>query len=146
MSQDLDESTEPVYVSEHHVTEELPEKREGYWRKLGGGSLTISIIVHAIVILVAVLWILESQRPAKEEVQFLPGGGGGGGGGEQKMSQKKQRAVSQTAPKTRIAAAVSNADAVSLPDVSSTLTDMSALSSVSLGGAGLGTGEGIGRG
>jgi prenyltransferase beta subunit len=82
----------------------------------------------------------------KEEVDFLPGGGGGGGGGEQKMAQKKQRAVSQSAPKTRIAAAVSNADAVTLPDVSSTLTDMSALTSVSLGGAGLGSGEGMGRG
>ncbi len=147
MSQDLDNSPEhlPEEYDEHGALL-LPEKREGYWRKLGGGSLTISLIVHAVVILIAVLWIIESHRAVKEEVNFIPGGGGGGGGGEQKMSQKKQRAVSQTAPKTRIASAVSNADAVTLPDVSSTLTDMSALSSVSLGGAGLGSGTGIGRG
>ena len=123
-----------------------PEKREGYWRKMGGGSLSISLIVHGVIILAALLYVIETSRPVKEEVNFLPGGGGGGGGGEQKMAQKRQRAVSQNAPKTRIASAVANADAVSLPDVSSTLTDMSALSSVSLGGAGLGSGEGMGRG
>lgn len=143
MSQDFNENHEPPV---EYVQTELPEKREGYWRKLGGGSLSISIIVHAVVILIAVLWIIESQRPVKEEVNFLPGGGGGGGGGEQKLAQKRQRAVSQSAPKTRIASAVANADAISLPDVSSTLTDMSVLSSVSLGGAGLGSGEGTGRG
>ena len=131
---------------EHHVPLDLPEKREGYWRKLGGGSLTISIIVHAVVILVAILWIIQTTKPEPEQVNFLPGGGGGGGGGEQKQAQKRQKAVSQSAPKTRIAAAVSNADAISLPDVTSTLTDMSSLSSVSLGGAGLGSGSGTGRG
>ncbi len=143
MSQDIHESPELLVEP---VASETPEQREGYWRKLGGGSLTISLIVHAIVILVAVLWILETQRAGKEEVTFLPGGGGGGGGGEQKLAQKRQRAISQSAPKTRIASAVANADAVTLPDVSSTLTAMSSLSSVSLGGAGLGSGEGMGRG
>ena len=142
MSQDFD-STPP---DEHFEPGLPPEKREGYWRKVGGGSLSISIIVHAIVILIAVLWVIETSRPGKEEVSFLPGGGGGGGGGEQKLAQKRQRAVSQNAPKTRIASSVANADAVSLPDVSSTLTNMSSLTSVSLGGAGLGSGEGMGRG
>jgi Prenyltransferase and squalene oxidase repeat len=143
MSQDPNEFNDPVPLP---AGEELPEKREGYWHKLGGGSLTISIVVHAVVILVAVLWILETQRPVKEEVQFLPGGGGGGGGGEKQKSMKKQRAVSQSAPKMRTTASVANADSVTLPDVTSTLTDMSALSAATLGGAGLGTGEGIGRG
>jgi hypothetical protein len=141
-----EEPNEYQEFPEHHVPLELPEKREGYWRKLGGGSLTISIIVHAVVILVAILWIIQTTKPEPEQVNFLPGGGGGGGGGEQKLAQKRQKAVSQSAPKTRIAAAVSNADAISLPDVSSTLTDMSSLSSVSLGGAGLGSGSGTGRG
>ncbi len=143
MSEDPNEYQE---FPEHHVPLDLPEKREGYWRKLGGGSLTISIIVHAVVILVAILWIIQTTKPEPEQVNFLPGGGGGGGGGEQKQAQKRQKAVSQSAPKTRIAAAVSNADAISLPDVTSTLTDMSSLSSVSLGGAGLGSGSGTGRG
>ena len=142
MSQDLDSNLS----DEHLEPVPPPEKREGYWRKMGGGSLSISIIVHAVIILVMVLWVIESSRPVKETPEFLPGGGGGGGGGEQKMAQKRQRAVSQSAPKTRIASAVANADAVSLPDVSSTLTDMSSLSSVTLGGAGLGSGEGMGRG
>lgn len=137
---------EPELPHEVHAVEELPEKREGYWRKLGGGSLTISVIVHAVIILIFVLWVRTTLIPGKEEVNFLPGGGGGGGGGEQKMAQKKQKAISQSAPKTRIASAVSNPDAVSLPDVTSSLTNMSSLSSATLGGAGLGSGEGMGRG
>jgi prenyltransferase beta subunit len=146
MSQDSQDSSGlPSEYDEHGVLL-LPEKREGYWRKFGGGSLTISIFVHAVLILIAVLWIRESMMPVKEEVTFLPGGGGGGGGGEQKLAQKKQRAISRSAPKVRTVSSVANADAVSLPEVSSTLTDMSALSSATLGGAGLGSGEGIGRG
>ena len=67
MSQDSpDSSGLPPEYDEHGVLL-LPEKREGYWRKFGGGSLTISIIVHAVLILIAVLWIRESMMPVKEE-------------------------------------------------------------------------------
>lgn len=147
MSQDFDPSPshEPEY-EEYYEPVLPPEKREGYWHKLGGGSLSISIVVHAIVILIALLWFFETHRLPKENPDFLPGGGGGGGGGEQKKAQQRQRAISQSAPKTRMAASVANADAISLPDVTTNLTDMSSLSSMSVGGAGMGSGSGTGRG
>ena len=132
--------------NEYHAVE-LPEKREGYWRKLGGGSLTISIVLHLVVIIGAILWIMEQTLLTKEEPpQFLPGGGGGGGGGEQAMAQKKQRAISQSTPKVRISAAVANADSISLPDSTSTLTNLSSLATATLGGAGIGSGQGGGQG
>ncbi|MDB6133888.1 MAG: hypothetical protein JWM59_2131 [Verrucomicrobiales bacterium] len=125
-----------------------PEKREGYWRKVGGGSLSISIIVHGVLILVALLWLFPPIPAPRDEVQFVPGGGGGGGGGAQeKISQKRQRAVSQSMPRTRIASSASTADAVTLPDLNATLTPLTALSAnTPMGGGGMGSGQGMGRG
>lgn len=136
----------PAAPFHEHEIPLTPDKREGYWRKIGGGSLTISIIVHAVIIVAAVFWIIQSRTLVKEEIAFVPGGGGGGGGGEQKQAEKRRRAVSQTAPRTRTTSSVASADAVVLPDVSATLTDLSSLSAASVGGAGLGSGEGMGRG
>ena len=125
----------------------IPAAKEGYWRKVGGGSLFISIVVHGVIILAALLWYIQATVVVKEEVDFLPGGGGGGGGGgQQKLAQKRQRAVSQSSPKTRIASSAVSTNAVSLPDVSSSLTNLSSLTSNPLAGGGMGTGSGVGRG
>ncbi|MES2705858.1 MAG: prenyltransferase/squalene oxidase repeat-containing protein [Verrucomicrobiota bacterium] len=122
-------------------------KREGYWRKLGGGSLSISIIVHGIIILVAVLWLFPPALLVKEEVEFLPGGGGGGSGAsEDKISQKRQRAVSQSMPRTRISSSAISPDAVSLPELNATLTPLASISPSTAMGGGTGGGQGGGRG
>ncbi|HEX2747663.1 MAG TPA: hypothetical protein VHM91_06675, partial [Verrucomicrobiales bacterium] len=47
-----DEHVETVYVQE----EELPPKR-GYWYRIGGGSLTVSLIVHGVFVIIALLII-----------------------------------------------------------------------------------------
>lgn len=136
-----------LQAAAHHQSSLPPEKREGYWRKVGGGSLAISLIVHGVLIIVAILWLFPPSFIAKEEPNFLPGGGGGGGGGSQeKISQKRQRAVSQSMPRTRIASTASTADAVTLPDLNSTLTPLSALSPSTAMGGGMGSGQGMGRG
>lgn len=132
------EYDEVVYV------EEAPEpKRTGYWYRIGGGSLTISLIIHGIFVIVALLLIWRTSVNVEPPPEFLPGGGGGGGGGE-KLALKKQRSVSHAQPKMKLASVAQSS--VTLPDVQSTLSSMPALTSMQMGGGGLGTGSGGGRG
>lgn len=87
------EYTETVIVQE----DEEP-RRDGYWHKMGGGSLTISVIVHGIFVIIALLIIWRPSFNGEDPPpEFLPGGGGGGGGGEQ-LALKKQRSVSHAQP------------------------------------------------
>jgi hypothetical protein len=134
-----DESVETIYVQE----EELPRK-QGYWYKIGGGSLTVSLIVHGVFVIIALLIIWRTTDTSVDPPpEFLPGGGGGGGGGE-KLALKKQRTVTHAQPKMKLA--TNTASTYTLPDVQATMTHMPALTSVQMGGGGLGSGEGGGRG
>ncbi|RYD33268.1 MAG: hypothetical protein EOP86_13775, partial [Verrucomicrobiaceae bacterium] len=81
--EDFEDSVPQNSGDAHREATLPPEKREGYWRKVGGGSLSISIIVHGVLILVALLWLFPPVLVPRDEVQFVPGGGGGGGGGAQ---------------------------------------------------------------
>lgn len=122
-----------------------------YWEKVGGGSLTISLILHAGLILLAVFWFISSRLSAPPEtVDFLPGGGGGQGGETRMQEKRRQRAVHQATPAVRIVSQASSADAVALPDASTSM-DLSKLSASTpmMGGAmgaGSGSGSGGGRG
>lgn len=118
--------------------------REGYWRRTGGGSLLISIALHAALIMIALLWLIRSSGSGdEEEIPFLPGGGGGGGGGER--AAVRRHAVRQASPNVRIASSLSSAGAVSLPDVTSNISPLTSLTAIPLAG-GSGTGRGSGRG
>lgn len=134
------DDVETVIVEEHEE-----HKPQGYWHKIGGGSLTISIMVHAIFVIVAIflIWWQVSPPLTAPPPDFLPGGGGGGGGGE-KMALKKQRTVTHSQPKMKLASVAQSS--VALPNVTSNMTQMPALTMVQMGGGGLGTGEGGGRG
>ncbi len=131
------------YVDAPLYQDEEP-KRTGYWHKIGGGSLTISIIVHAAFLILALLIIWRTSNVVEEPPDFLPGGGGGGGGGEKHAAQKKMRSISQAQPKMKLASAKSSG--VTLPDVQSSMTDFSGLTQMTVGGGGIGSGQGIGSG
>jgi hypothetical protein len=133
---------EPQYYEATRAHEDRP--KTGYWHRLGGGSLSISIIVHALFLILALFIIWRTSNNVEEPPDFLPGGGGGGGGGEKHAAQKKMRAVSHAQPKMKLASAKSSG--VTLPDVQSSMTDFSGLTQMTIGGGGLGTGQGIGRG
>jgi hypothetical protein len=133
---------EPQYYEATPAHEDRP--KTGYWHRLGGGSLSISIIVHALFLILALFIIWRTSNNVEEPPDFLPGGGGGGGGGEKHAAQKKMRAVSHAQPKMKLASAKSSG--VTLPDVQSSMTDFSGLTQMTIGGGGLGTGQGIGRG
>lgn len=109
---------------------------------MGGGSLSVSLVLHAILIIIALFWVLSNfgNTSPEEPVDFLPGGGGGGKGATEKKATRQRQAISMAAPKVRIASSV--ASSVTLPDLQTSLSSLSALSQVTPMGGGMGGGEG----
>jgi hypothetical protein len=139
----------PVY---HHDYQTHPDDRPKptFWRKLGGGSLSISLIIHGIILAVGLILIIQVIPPAKQPpVDFMPSGGGGGDpSANNKVKTKQRKTMSSVAPRVAAKDAVGS---FTLPEPES--SDISALPSLSggaisggLGGSGSGGGKGSGTG
>ena len=135
-----DEFSAPSSELAHAGAERLLAPANSWWHRVGGGSLTISIVIHAVVIVLALLIVYQINVPPKEPIEFLPGGGGGGKGNDVKSAQKR-RAASLSAPKTRVVSLSGNAN-ISLPDISTSLSDFNVLTAASPMGGGMGGGSG----
>lgn len=128
----------------------MARPKVSYWRKLGGGSLTISIIIHAVVLTLGLFWILQIIPPEKEKVvDFKPSGGGGGS--PKLQANKNQNRVTKAATQRVAAAGISSTFTLPDPAMGSTLKSLGALGAaggggLGGGGSGGGRGEGIGRG
>jgi hypothetical protein len=122
-----------------------PRAKEPYWKRIGGGSLGLSLLVHIIFVLIALFIIKFVVDKKKEEaVDFLPGGGGGGKASQAKMANKR-KSVTMNTPKSRIAANVQTST-VTLPDVQTMTTDTSISGFAMPAAGGVGGGEGGLRG
>lgn len=120
---------------------------------MGGGALTIAVIIHAVLLMIGAIWVFQVYTAPEKTVDFLPGNGQAGGG-ERSIShsiqQKKRAQITPTSNVKRVFAegATSN---FALPDPGDNFGEMSALSSLSGGGAsgglgGAGGGKGFGKG
>ncbi|BCU78586.1 hypothetical protein llg_33010 [Luteolibacter sp. LG18] len=118
-----------------------------FWRKLGGGSLSVSIIVHAILLSLGVVWVFQVIPAKKAEVDFMPKGGGGGSPGVNEVSQKKKRATMNTANAPRMSAKGATSS-FTLPEVdpAASMSSLGSLGSGALSGGLGGSGTGGGRG
>ncbi|MBK1881131.1 hypothetical protein JIN85_01825 [Luteolibacter pohnpeiensis] len=119
-----------------------------YWRRAGGGSLTISIIVHVILLAIGLFWVLSVSKPPEKKIDFLPPAGGGGSPSTTAQQQKQQQRLAQNAPRI---AALDAVGAMTLPepDMTSMMNSLGALSSgggMSAGMGGAGSGGGLGNG
>lgn len=129
-----------------------------YWRKAGGGSLALSLLIH-VGILVAAYFLVETIVLEKK-VDFLPGGGSKAGQEAsqnlaQKVQQKKRTNMNRSVPMQKVVSTSSTA-AISLPDMDAESLEMPEMSSFMGGmagsagfgsqGAGGGFGTGIGTG
>jgi hypothetical protein len=121
-----------------------------FWKKLGGGSLSISLIIHGVILAVGLILIIQViPAPKKPPVDFMPSSGGGGDpSANNKVKSKQRKAMSSTAPRV---AAKDVASGFTLPEPDS--SDISALPNLSsgsisggLGGSGSGGGKGTGTG
>ncbi len=127
-----------------------------FWRKVGGGSLTLSLAIHAGIILIGGAIVVSSQLIQKQ-VDFLPGGGTAAGQQasadmKHKVQQKKRTSINKSVPMKKIVSTSQNS-AISLPDAPPDLLDVPDVSSMmgggSLGGGGFGkagSGGGFGTG
>lgn len=124
----------------------IPQKRS-FWQRLGGGSLTISLIFHGVLLAVGGLWIYQVVQPEKKPVKFIAQSGGGGSPSSE--SKSKQYRVQMMQPNMARVAAVGATSTLTLPEPDQ-MSDMTSLGSMSMGGlsgGGLGgNGGGGGRG
>lgn len=129
----------------------LPVPRETsfvrFWRRLGGGSLMIAILLHVALLVLGAFWVLRTLYPPDREkdVNFLPGNGGGGGGNNEVQKQAQKKAM-MTPTQSVKRVAVEGASSLVLPDPSDNFGQLASLSSLSSGGGGMGGGSGFGRG
>jgi hypothetical protein len=136
---------------EFSSAEILVPKKRSIWQKLGAGSLSISIIFHAILIIVGLIIVVKIIPPEEEKkVDFMPKSGGGGSPAAQSQAQKHR--VQMTQPNLARVSAVGAVSNITLPEPEE-ITQMTSLGSLSsgsmskgLGGAGSGGGRGDGNG
>ena len=130
-----------------HIEEAKPQNAfVRAWKKIGGGSLTLSIAIHAGLLLVAGLIVFTTVT--QKQVDFLPGGGTQQGQQasqdlQHKVQQKKRSTLNKSVPKQRIVSTSQNA-AISLPEAPPDMLDVPDVSSMmgggAMGGGGFGTG------
>jgi len=127
-------------------TDTLRKSPVSFWRKLGGGSLSISLLIHAVVLVIGVVVVVQIiPPPADKIVDFIAPGGGGP---PPSNSQQKKRANVVRSNVSRVAArdVVSNFT-LPEPDASADMSALGALSASGMGGlGGLGSGGGNGSG
>lgn len=123
-----------------------------FWRRLGGGSLSISIILHAILLAIGVVWVFQIiPAEPKKTVDFIPASGGGGNPESQSQTQQKKRAnmMRQNMPRV-VAQDVASEFTLPEPEAMTEMASMGEIGSGGmaggLGGSGSGGGKGDGTG
>jgi hypothetical protein len=152
----VDEINEPPVFYNTAVT---PSRQSNllveYWRKVGGGSFLLSILIHVGLFALAALIVIP-QLMVKQPVDFLPGGGSKAGDQasaqlQQNVKNKKRSSLNKQTPMKKV---VSNSTTsnIALPEVPMDAIDMPEMSSL-LGGAmgsggfgNAGSGGGFGKG
>lgn len=128
-----------------------PPQKLTFWQKVGGGSLTISLIFHAFLLVIGVIWVLQ-VIPAEQEkvVDFMPRSGGGGSPSSETRTTKQRVHMAQPNLAKVVAQDAMSDFVLPEPDDISQMASVGSISSGSLagglGGAGAGGGRGDGNG
>jgi hypothetical protein len=119
-----------------------PAKKQ---RRFGWGAFSISVLVHAIFILLAIFYFFTwIKNPTEEVPNILPGGGGGGNKGA--TATKVQTRAHAMAPATaKKIVAENETSTFVIPDSTAEVMDMG-MPSTMMASAGEGTGAGGGKG
>lgn len=119
----------------------LTKPKISFWRRLGGGSLTISLIVHAILLAIgAVLVVAVIHNEPDKDVEFDGRTKGGGGGKASAAKQSVKAAASRVSAK-----GLQSSISLPSPEMSSNMSSLGSIGGSGLGG-GLGSGGGTGGG
>ena len=136
------------------VAEPLARPKRTLWQRLGGEGLALSVLVHIVLVLIAVVWVVSTVTDGagkKDPNTFATGAGGGAGGPKAKefktkLQPKNIKSLAKT--NTRITSKNANASlaVASLPSMSNPLLSAGAIGGGSSKGFGGGSGGGIGAG
>ncbi len=140
------------------LTPSVPKENllKAYWRKMGAGSLIMSLLIH-VGLLVIASFIVTTVVNEKISVDFLPGGGSKAGQEassllNQQVKQKKRSLMNKSTPMQKIVSTSTNS-AIALSDIPVDSIDMPEMSSIlgggTMGSAGFGSngsGGGFGNG
>lgn len=149
VDENIDAQGEPVTV----------RRKQGFWARLGGGGLVVSLLFHFFLVIVAVFWVISTWTDSTkhEPTQFATGAGGGNDGDrakiyQHKLQQKNMKSLAKSTP--RLTSKNPNST-ISLPDIPNVSTS-SMVSGATMGGSskgfgggsggGIGSGQGIGVG
>ena len=85
---DPSQPEEPGIAPEVGAAEEIRATRSQrtFWQRLGGEGLTISLIIHLVLILIAAIWVISTVTDSvkKDPDSFSTGSGGGAAGDKAK--------------------------------------------------------------
>lgn len=142
--------TRPLSAPAHETIPSPPTHRfVRMWRQIGGGSLTLSILIHAGLLICAGLVVL-TQAMQPKQVDFLPGGGTQQGAEasaalSHQIQQKRQQKLQKSMPMQRLVSTNLNSN-VTLPEAPPDMIDLPNASSLLGSGGKLGGGGGYGSG
>jgi hypothetical protein len=136
------------------VAEPLARPKRTLWQRLGGEGLALSVLVHIILVLFAIVWVVSTVTDGagkKDPNAFATGAGGGAGGPKAKefktkLQPKNIKSLAKT--NTRITSKNTNSAMAisSLPSMSNPLLSAGAIGGGASKGFGGGSGGGIGAG
>ena len=134
--------------------EPLARPRRTVWQRLGGEGLALSVLVHIVLVLIAIVWVVSTVTDGagkKDPNTFATGAGGGAGGPKAKELKTKvvpKNIKSLAKTNTRITSKNANASlaVASLPSMSNPLLSAGAIGGGASKGFGGGSGGGIGAG
>jgi hypothetical protein len=134
--------------------EPLARPRRTLWQRLGGEGLALSVLVHIVLVLIAIVWVVSTVTDGagkKDPNSFATGAGGGAGGPKAKefktkLQPKNIKSLAKT--NTRITSKNTNSAMAisSLPSMSNPLLSAGAIGGGASKGFGGGSGGGIGAG
>lgn len=126
----------------------IEKQKVSFWRKLGGGSLTISLIVHGIFLVIGIFIVVQTIKPdVKPPVDMINSGGGGQKSGTTKDKKKVNVVKNQAARVVALGATSSLSLPEQPPNTDQKATrDLPSSGAAGLGGSGTGGGLGSGNG
>ena len=146
MSSPRDDSTDP--------STPLRRPRRSLWQRLGGEGLALSVAFHALLVVVAVIWVVSTVTDAANQRNpdtFATGAGGGSGGPKAKeyktkLQPKNVKALTKTNSRITSKNANASLSISSVPAMANPLATAGAVGGGSSKGFGGGSGGGIGSG
>jgi hypothetical protein len=121
--------------------------KPGFWQQLGGGALSIAIIIHVMLGIGGGIWIIKHVTKPEQEPDFTSGPGKKGGGDSDVQSQidtrKRAQITPATDPKRVIADMVeTGVTIIDNGDILGRISNLTNLTNSGLPGSGVGPGSG----